>query len=173
MLATAFGLALSMGETPPCSLNGELLGTSQTCVCDKPWTGPECSVITFKPVSFPQGYGMEPARAPWYSANGSFTTWGGNALEDPSTGKFHLFVSAMTNDCPLETWTTNSRIDHAVADTIEGPYEFVDVAIPTWAHNAAPVQLHDGTYAIFHIGDGTGPAAGGKNCTPSASPARV
>lgn len=171
MIALHVALALARGQSPPCSLNGELAGSSPTCVCDKPWTGPECSVIDFKPVTFPQGYGMQPAKAPWYNPNGSFTTWGGNALQDPATGKFHLFVSAMTNDCPLQTWGKNSRIDHAVADTIVGPYEFVDVAIPTWSHNAAPVQLHDGSYAIFHIGDGTGPAAGGQNCTappPSA-----
>jgi hypothetical protein len=157
-----------MALVPRCSLNGEL-SDPWTCACDLPWSGPECSVLKFKPVAFPQGYGMEPARAPWYSANGTFTTWGGNALQDPATGKFHLFVSAMTNSCPLSTWKQNSRIEHAVADTVVGPYEFSDIAIPTWSHNAAPVQLHDGSYAIFHIGDGTGPAAGGKNCTPGAS----
>ena len=40
----------------------------------------------------------------------------------------------------------------------------------TWAHNAAPIQLHDGTYAIVHIGGGTGGPNGGNNCTaPSSS----
>lgn len=34
---------------------------------------------------------------------------------------------------------------------------------PAFVH--APSQ--DGTYAIFHIGTGTGPADGGKNCTPA------
>jgi hypothetical protein len=72
----------------------------------------------------------------------------------------------MTNDCPLLYWTTNSRIDHGVSSTVGGPYDFVDVAIPTFAHNPAPVRLFDGTYALFHIGNGAGPVDGGTNCTP-------
>ena len=161
-------LSLALSTVPDCSLNGVLNAQGTGCVCDKPWTGPVCSVIAFKPVTFPQGYGMEPKAAPWHiPGNGSFTTWGGNSIEDPATGKFHLFVSAMTNECPLQTWGQNSRIDHAVADSVVGPYSFVDIAIPTWSHNAAPVVLHDGTFAIFHIGDGTGTPTGGKNCTPS------
>lgn len=102
----------------------------------------------------------------------NLTTWGGNAIRDAATGKYHAFVSAMTNGCPLSTWTHNSRIDHAVADTIVGPYTFVDVAIPTWAHNAAPIALKDGTFAIVHIGDGAGLPDGGKNCTHSDATGR-
>jgi hypothetical protein len=109
----------------------------------------------FKAVHFPQGYGMTP----------KITTWGGGIIASRD-GKHHMFVSRMTNDCKLNTWTHNSRIDHAVSSTgPEGPYTFSDVAVNTWAHNAAPVQLHDGTYAIFHIGTGTGGPNGGQNCT--------
>jgi hypothetical protein len=50
-----------------------------------------------------------------------------------------------------------------------GPYKLKDVAINTWAHNAAPIALHDGTFAIVHIGTGTGPANGGQDCNKSAS----
>ena len=81
-----------------------------------------------------------------------------------------MYVSRMTNDCLLNTWTHNSRIDHGVSLSITGPYEFVDIAVNTWAHNAAPVTLHDGTYAIFHIGNGDGPPSGGQNCTPGPPP---
>ena len=58
-----------------------------------------------------------------------------------------------------------------MADTVTGPYKFVDVAVPTWSHNAAPIALHDGdgegagTFAIVHIGGGNGAADGGRNCT--------
>ena len=51
------------------------------------------------------------------------------------------------------------------ADTVTGPFSFVDVAIPTWSHNAAPIALKDGSFAIVHIGSGSGAAAGGANCT--------
>ena len=94
----------------------------------------------------------------------NLTSWGGNTIQDPSTGKYHIYVSAMTNECPLSSWGQNSRIEHGVADTITGPYKMVDVAIPTWAHNSAPIALKDGTYANIHIGNGNGPANGGKNC---------
>lgn len=143
-----------LGGVPPCSLNGDLIG--HVCVCDPPWSGPECATLNFKPVSFPQGYGMAP----------NLTTWGGNAIRDVNTGKYHIFVSAMTNGCPLRNWVSNSRIDHAVADNIEGPYAFADVAVPTWAHNAAPIgPLKDGSFAIVHIGTGEGRPDGGQNCT--------
>ena len=96
------------------------------------------------------------------------TTWGGGAIFDGQ--KHHLFVSRMTNDCSLDHWRSNSRIDHAVSTTgAQGPYEFVDVAINTWAHNAAPITLPDGSYAIVHIGTGEGGPDGGANCTPSAA----
>jgi len=141
-----------------CSLNGEKKGGA--CVCDKPWSGPECSTLNFKPVTFPQGYGMAP----------KLTSWGGNAIEDPKTGKFHIFVSAMTNNCTLQTWGKNSRIEHGIADAVTGPYKFVDVAIPTWSHNAAPIALKDGTFAIVHIGTGVGPVDGGANCSHHGDP---
>jgi hypothetical protein len=137
-----------------CSLNGVCL-SSGNCQCDKPWHGPQCELLMFKPVTFPQGYGMAP----------NFTTWGGGAIQDPSTKKYHSFISSMTNDCSLNHWGSNSRVEHGVADSVAGPFKFVDVAIPTWSHNAAPIALRDGTYAIVHIGAGSGAVDGGTNCT--------
>jgi len=134
-----------------CSLNGERQ-VDATCICDKPWSGPRCETMNFKPVAFPQGYGMTP----------NLTTWGGNIIFDGE--KYHMFVSAMTNHCPLSTWGKNSRIDHAVSSSATGPYHLVDVAVNTWAHNAAAVTLHDGSFAIFHIGNGAGAPDGGENC---------
>ncbi len=104
-----------------------------------------------------QGYGMQP----------NVTTWGGGAIYDGQ--KYHLYVGAMTNKCPFSTWTKNSRIDYATAKDVAGPYEFQDIVANTWSHNAAPVELHDGTYAIFHIRNGDGPADGGKNCSGASS----
>ena len=178
-----------------CSLNGRCVvasrnqndfdkdasHTTTTCVCEKPWSGDYCEELLFLPtkgtasctangnntataasILAPQGYGMTP----------NTTTWGGNILVEPinaSHTKYHLYVSRMTNDCPLTHWQTNSRIDHAVSvNNMEGPYEFSDVAIPTFSHNPAPIVLQNATrgkFAIFHIGAATTGPNGGKNCT--------
>lgn len=139
-------------KPPPCSLNG-VLDAKDDCDCDAPWSGPDCSTMNFNPVRFPQGYGMEP----------NITSWGGNAIFDGQ--RYHLFVAVMTNGCSLRAWTRNSRVDHATSFKITGPYKYKDVAINTWSHNPAPISLPDGTYAIIHIGDGSGQPDGGENCS--------
>jgi hypothetical protein len=158
-------------QPPPCSLNGVLLVKknedgdvdydNKECLCDAPWSGPDCSTLTFEPLpslsSFPQGYGMAP----------NVTSWGGGVIYSNDDGMYHLFVAAMTNQCTLRYWTTNSRIDHATSPNVTGPYTFQDVAISTWSHNPAPLVLPDGTYAIIHIGTGDGPPNGGMNCSSS------
>ena len=45
---------LNSDPAPDCSLNG-VKSPAGVCVCDKPWSGPECSTLNFRPVSFPQG----------------------------------------------------------------------------------------------------------------------
>ena len=77
---------------------------------------------------------------------------------------YHLFVSRMTNNCSLRHWRTNSRIDHAVSESVMGPYIFSDVAVPVWAHNPDIISLPNGNFALLHIGDGSGSANGGDIC---------
>eukprot|EP01065_Artemidia_motanka_P049776 TRINITY_DN8355_c0_g1_i1.p1 TRINITY_DN8355_c0_g1~~TRINITY_DN8355_c0_g1_i1.p1 ORF type:complete len:469 (+),score=131.64 TRINITY_DN8355_c0_g1_i1:70-1476(+) len=156
----AAALATVCKSNVDCSLNG-VCQPDGNCLCSPPWSGGVCGVLQLLPVSFPQGYGMVPNE----------TTWGGNVIEDG--GKYHLYAAAMTNHCPLQDWGKNSRVDHAVADTPTGPFKFQDVAINTWSHNPAPVRLKDGSYAIFHIGSGSGSATGGKNCSSAASAEEV
>ena len=107
-------------------------------------------------MSFPQGYGEIP----------HLTSWGGNILREAETETetFHLFVSRMTHNCSLRHWRSNSRIDHAVSPNITGPYTFTDVAVPVWAHNPEILTLPDGTFALIHIGAGSGSASGGDIC---------
>lgn len=148
---------LAGGNGPPCSLNG--VYTDGKCVCDKPWKGEACEFMQLLPVTFPQGYGMP------HSGLKNITTWGGNIIYDNVTKTHHLYVSRMSNDCNLVDYQTNSRIDHAVSNTgPTGPFTFHDVAIPTFSHNAAPIVLPDGTYAIYHVGAGSGAADGVRYC---------
>ena len=133
-----------------CHLNGRCVGGA--CECDTPWGGENCGEMRFKPVSFPQGYGMAP----------NLTAWGGGAIFDGE--RYHAFIHVHTHGCPLAC-RDNARIDHAVSDTITGPYRFQDVAVAVVSKNSAPVTLHDGTYAIFHIGTGVDGPDGGVNCS--------
>ena len=75
-----------------------------------------------------------------------------------------MFVSRMTNNCSLRHWRTNSRVEHAVSPNMTGPYTFSDVALPVWAHNPDILALPDGTFALIHIGAGSGSASGGDIC---------
>ena len=149
VVSSLVGHGLACSTDIDCSLNGLCKGS---CVCDKPWSGASCETMNFRPVTFPQGYGMAP----------NLTAWGGGAIYDGKN--YHSYIHTLTHGCPLACGS-NSRIEHAVSDRITGPYSFRDVAVPTDARNSAPVTLPDGTFAIFHIKDGAGHPDGGVNCT--------
>jgi hypothetical protein len=163
--ANESGLCLSSAAPPStcdgdecCSLNGVWSG-SGGCECYSPWTGANCSSLDLLPAPPVQGYGMAP----------NVTSWGGNIIMDFG-GTYHLYVAEMVNHCPLNTWGSNSRCTHATATAIEGPFTFSDVAVDIWCHNPHVMVQTDGvkaTYALFHIGDGTG--GNPKNCSASAA----
>jgi hypothetical protein len=110
-----------------------------------------------------------------YGYHPNVTSWGGNAVfggteaaaETSSYGeadKWHLFVSEIAGEhCGLTQWNSNSRVVHAEAESVEGPYRFVDVALPVEAHNPQVIRWN-GQWLLFHIGDGdsTRPV---HNCT--------
>lgn len=146
-----------------CSLNG-FVRSDGSCKCTAPWRGERCEQLGFRPIRRPQGYGMKPA----------VSSWGGNVLFDGN--KFHLFVAAMTNNCSLSSWETNSRIEHAVSQSITGPYVRSDVAVNTWSHNPYAIRLPGASsprFALLHIGTGSGKINGGGNCTRQLLPRRV
>ena len=104
---------------------------------------------------------MKPAYPP-PSWNGNTTSWGGSVVKAAS-GQYHMFLAEMLNGCGMNTWTTNSVIRHAVADTPAGPYTPKEVIMMPFAHNPTALQAPDGTYLIYHIGCGT--PNGGTPCT--------
>eukprot|EP01043_Picozoa_sp_COSAG02_P079561 COSAG02_NODE_18473_length_936_cov_1.158901_3_plen_92_part_01 len=73
-----------------------------------------------------------------------------------------MFLAEMLNGCGMQTWTTNSIIRHAVADTPAGPYTPKEIIMHPFAHNPTAIQAPDGTYLIYHIGCGT--PNGGSPC---------
>ena len=149
-----------------CSLNGHCTSTQVTvlsahalpaCVCTPPWTGPACDVLDVVP-SPPSGPAIFPDSP-------TLSSWGGSVL--PWTdGRFHLFVAEMADGCGMVQWETNSRIAHAVSDTMKGPFVRTSLAAEAWAHNPQAIAI-GGELFLFHIG-----AAAGNttlvNCTPGS-----
>ena len=103
--------------------------------------------------------------------NESLTSWGGNALQDPSTFKWHLYTSAMSagrnhnrhasdlipGPCGIGSWEGNSLVIHAVSDSPRGPFKMTDVALPSQHTNPQIVLAPDGEWLLYSLG--------GMNCT--------
>ena len=73
----------------------------------------------------------------------------------------------MVNNCSLADWQYNSQCTHAVATTLDGPFEKRDVAVAVWCHNPEVHAFNfsgSKVYALFHIGDGVGTP---KHCNAS------
>jgi len=90
-------------------------------------------------------------------------SWGGAPIKG-NDGRFHLYAAQMLNSCPLSTWVTNSVIIRADSDNIMGPYTYKEQVLQAWGHNPMPARAPDGTYLIYHIGDGK-PMGEIQNCT--------
>jgi hypothetical protein len=146
-----------------CSLNGRCSGRGR-CLCDPPWTAADCGTLQFEKLAR--------SRAQQHSYGDSLrnhTTWGGGIVHDVDSNEYHLYAAAITNNCLLKKWGSNSRVEHAVSTSgPEGPWVFRDVAIDVQAHNPAPLRLADGRWVIFHIGEGMNGTDGGRLC--SAAP---
>ena len=166
-----------------CSLNGDCI--AGTCVCDPSWAGPKCQLLDV--VSGSPSFGYH---------NASEASWGGVPILGPD-GMYHMFVAQMANGCTLNDYGSNSFIaryafvdkirqldsriafasqHHFVLSSVvssrpEGPYSFVEVVIPVFAHNPTVRLLPDKSLVLFFIGDGnaTGTQPLPKNCTHGAS----
>lgn len=148
--------ALPCNTDLDCSLNG--VCTSGSCMCDKPWkdaTSEACSVLDVlpHPNDYVPAYGGPRTDSAFH--NQTLTSWGGNILLG-ADDKFHLYVSAMDGGVGLRGWSSISRIDHAVADDPMDQFELTDIALPKFSHNASPLRAPNGSYIIWHIGDGGG-----------------
>lgn len=119
------------------------------CKCDAAWGGRACTQLQLLPAPAP----LTPAYPPKEWAKNT-TSWGGSVVKG-ADGVYHMYLAEMGEQCGMTTWTTNSLIRHAVAQTPAGPYAPREVVMPPFAHNPTAVQAPDGTYLIYHIGCGT------------------
>lgn len=141
---------VSLGDVC-CSLNGKLT-INGACVCDPPWKGANCEIMTFNPHSSngKPAYGT----APVFDSSGKRVyygnfTWGGNPVKYGDS--YHLFVSTMPAGTNLSNWG-ESLVDHAIAPNISGPYVYNQTALIP-GHNPAIIRTKDGGFALFSILD--------------------
>jgi hypothetical protein len=125
-----------------CSLGGEC--NNNVCACDIWFTGFSCQYLNLQPAE--PDYGMQ---IPTYYS------WGGHCIQNATTGVYHGYFSFMCNHSTLGSWTTASSVVHATAAQSQGPYEFQEMIIQPWAHNAYIVQdPPSGKFLLWHIGNG-------------------
>lgn len=155
-LLPLLALTAAAAQSPPCNLNGAPL-PGGACACFPPWLGAQCGTLDVRP------------GAVAYGADASLWTWGGNVVL-AADGTHHLFVAEMEGHCTLAVWSFNSACVHAVSTTGPlGPYARVGLAVPRFCHNPQVLALADGSFALFHIGDGAS-SQPQQNCS---SPARA
>ena len=142
-------IALQTGECASplgsCSLNGACT-SGGVCVCDAGWTSSNCSVLDLAPA---------PAAFNAYETN--FSSWGGNAIKDPSTGHYHLFFSEMALN-GLHSFKNVSQLTTAVSlSGLLGPYDVNRTVLRASgdgrpiSHNVQPQMTADGAIYIFMI----------------------
>ena len=93
-----------------CSLNGVCAGGS--CVCDAPWGGAACAVLTFAATP-PSGRNI-------YNSSDPRNTWGGPIAGPGPDGKYHAYVPLYEKG---SLWHVEATL-HGVADAPAGPWDF-------------------------------------------------
>lgn len=157
-----------------CNLNGLCNATSGQCVCDAAWGGRTCEQLQLLPAMPGQGT-CDPSLNG--TATGYTTTWGGNPLQDPATGTWHLFPAEMAQHCGMTAWGSQSQVAHYTSPTLLGPYTRVGTAVGPFAHNPVvipipPASLPPGSnysYLMMHIGLGCN-SEGPHTCNYTALP---
>jgi len=90
-----------------------------------------------------------PALPAFNSSN--YSSWGGSVIRGDDD-QYHMFAAVFQNGKGLNSWTTDSEIMHAVADTPEGPFKMKNIVEQPFAHNPQITRAYDGTYLLFMIG---------------------
>lgn len=146
-----------------CSLNGKC--ASGACRCRTGWTGTSCGHPDFLPLANPNtsGYPLPV---------GVSSVWGGSITEGEDK-LWHMYTAQMVENCPLQSWKSNSIIAHATSKDPLGPYVYRDTVMTHFAHNPH-IQKVPGTsppvYALYHIGCGANGSVFDCNKQPLPNP---
>ncbi len=89
-----------------------------------------------------------------------YWVWGSSVVKDEK-GKYHIYASRFPKSLPFHPgWMLASEIVHGVSDLPQGPYQFLDVALPArgaqfWdgrsTHNPR-ILTHKGKYYLIYMG---------------------
>ena len=131
------------GSETDCSLNG-VCNSEGVCVCDPGWKGDKCNQLRLKPPSRQEPYG-------YYNA--SLPTWGGNVIFE--NGLYHAFLTAKGSTSPpydeSDRYVCNTAIVHLEGPSPAGPFQFAEVVLPVFHHEAHAIRAPDGTVLIYMI----------------------
>ena len=91
-----------------------------------------------------------------------YYVWCNSPIEGPD-GKIHVFFSRWNSKKGMGGWINSSEIAHAVADSPEGPFEYVSTVLApragyfdaTTCHNPS-IKKVDGKYCLFYMGNKNG-----------------
>lgn len=92
-----------------------------------------------------------------------YYVWCNSPIEGDD-GKIHLFFSRWVASKKMSGWINGSEIGHAVADSPESPFKFIDVILAprgagfwdaTTCHNPL-IKKVDGKYCLFFMGNSNG-----------------
>ena len=87
-----------------CGLNGCVVDS--LCVCDAGWVGSQCGVLDLAPATISSSY---------IPPDGVSSSWGMSTVYVNAT--YHGFVSEFLYKCNLDSWGSNSYINHVVSPT--------------------------------------------------------
>ena len=83
------------------------------------------------------------------------SAWGGSVVEVPTDPiwRFHMFNGIYTKGCGVNYWRGNSAVAHLVSASPQGPFIYLDEALPLWHTNPqVVVDPRSGLYVLFAIG---------------------
>lgn len=91
-----------------------------------------------------------------------YYVWGCSPIEGPD-GKIHVFYSRWKDQKGMGGWINSSEIAHAVADSPESPFTYVETVFAprpghwdaTTCHNPH-IKLVDGKFCLFYMGNSDG-----------------
>uniref|UniRef100_A0A7S2WTF9 EGF-like domain-containing protein n=1 Tax=Mucochytrium quahogii TaxID=96639 RepID=A0A7S2WTF9_9STRA len=127
-----------------CELNG--LCEDRVCRCFNGWKGSTCGTLDLLPAKTPYGTWPTEKEQSGIVPNSSAYSWGFSYLF--SDGKHHGFANVGCYICKVGQ-VVGSFLAHVQSDNIEGPYSYVDTAIPQNAFNPHVYRLERG-YAMVY-----------------------